>query len=327
MRILPTYHICRVALSEKGWTNNYISAQWFERCFVPQATARNVTGKTILLIYDGHQSHETIELREAALEYGIELYCLPPHTSHWLQPLDVGVFGPLQHAWQNRCVIAMDETGEGITRQQVIKHYMLARAMSFKDKTVLSAWKKSGISPLNPEIFTQRDFGPSFATSIKPLFPASFQSLLDSGPESRGTGVEDNEDNDDEDEDMVIVPSDWSPESNCGVEASDIGPSEDPGRRNDLPILAQPVTTHVSQDISLPEPSSPSESSIPPPSAPPLIQQLTPDVPAHCVPSEGGESPSQLGDRCHRAETSPILPASIPYVSPHQTRSLSRSAS
>ena len=130
--------------------------------------------------------------------------------------------------------------------------------MSFKDKTVLSAWKKSGISPLNPEIFTQRDFGPSFATSIKPLFPASFQSLLDSGPESRDTGIEDNEDNDDEDKDMVIVPSDWSPESNCGVEASNIGPSEDPGRRNNLPILAQPVTTHVSQDISLPKPSSPS---------------------------------------------------------------------
>ena len=85
-----------------------------------------MTGKTILLIYDGHQSHKTIELREAALEYGIELYCLPPHTSHRLQPLDVGVFGPLQRAWQNRCVIAMDETGEGITWQQVIKHYMLA---------------------------------------------------------------------------------------------------------------------------------------------------------------------------------------------------------
>ena len=151
--------------------------------------------------------------------------------------------------------------------------------------------------------------------------------MLDSGPESRDTGIEDNEDNDDEDEDVVIVPSDWSPESNCGVKASDIRPSEDPGRHNNLPILAQPVTTHVSQDVSLPEPSSPSESSIPPPSAPPLIQRLTPNVPAHCVPSEGGESPSQLGDWCHCAETSPILPASIPYVSPHQTHSLSRSAS
>ena len=88
--------------------------------------ARNVTGKTILLIYDGHQLHETIKLREAALEHGIELYCLPPHMLHRLQPLDVGVFGPLQCAWQNCCVIAMDKTGEGITWQQVIKHYMLA---------------------------------------------------------------------------------------------------------------------------------------------------------------------------------------------------------
>ena len=25
--------------------------------------------------------------------------CLPPHSTHLLQPLDVGLFGPLQHAY------------------------------------------------------------------------------------------------------------------------------------------------------------------------------------------------------------------------------------
>jgi hypothetical protein len=201
VRILPTYRIYRVALSEKGWTNNYISAQWFERCFVPQAKARNVTGKTILLIYDGHQSHETIKLCKSALEHGIEHYCLPPHTSHWLQPLDIRVFGPLQRAWQNHCVIAMDEMGkEGVTQQHVIKHYMLAQTLSFKENTILSTWKKSGTSPLNPEVFMQRDFGPSITASIKPLFLASFQSLLNNGP-SEDTGAEVDEDKD-RDKDM-----------------------------------------------------------------------------------------------------------------------------
>ena len=56
--------------------------------------ARNTSGKTILLIYDGHKSHETIELHEMVVQHNIELYCLPAHTSHHLQPLDIGVFGP-----------------------------------------------------------------------------------------------------------------------------------------------------------------------------------------------------------------------------------------
>jgi hypothetical protein len=90
--------VCRIALSEKGWTSNYIMAEWFKQCFVPQAMERNTSGKMILLICDGHHSHETIELRAMALGHQIELYCLPPHTSHRLQPLDIGVFGPLQCA-------------------------------------------------------------------------------------------------------------------------------------------------------------------------------------------------------------------------------------
>ena len=188
----------------------------------------------------------------------------------------------------------MDETGKGITRQHVIKHYMLARATSFKEKTIVSAWKRSGLSPLNPEVFTQRDFGPSVTTSIKPLFPASFQSLLDDGPESdTGAGEEIGKD-----EDMIVVPSDWSPESNCGPVASDNEPgTKDLRRHNDLPILDQAATNNTS-DVPHPEPSFPVSSTLPPSAPPQQPQQLIPDVQeASSVPSEeGGESPSELGD-------------------------------
>ena len=89
------YHVCSITLSDKGWTNNYITTQWFEKCFLPQVKARNSSSKMILLIYNGHKSHKMIELREAAEQHDIQLYHLPAHTSHCLQPLDVGVFGPL----------------------------------------------------------------------------------------------------------------------------------------------------------------------------------------------------------------------------------------
>ncbi len=36
---------------------------------------------------------------EEARSKGIVLYVFPPHTTHLLQPLDVGVYGPLKQVW------------------------------------------------------------------------------------------------------------------------------------------------------------------------------------------------------------------------------------
>ena len=48
--------------------------------------------RPVLLIQDGHCSHVSIEGIELATAHSIHLLCLLPHTTHILQPLDVGVF-------------------------------------------------------------------------------------------------------------------------------------------------------------------------------------------------------------------------------------------
>ena len=35
-----------------------------------------------------------------AKSQGINLFCLPPHLTHILQPLDVGVYGPAKKTWK-----------------------------------------------------------------------------------------------------------------------------------------------------------------------------------------------------------------------------------
>jgi hypothetical protein len=55
----------------------------------------------ILLMYNGHGSHTTLDWVTLAHSNNIILFCLPPHTTHRLQPLDVGCFGLLQTAWFN----------------------------------------------------------------------------------------------------------------------------------------------------------------------------------------------------------------------------------
>ena len=68
--------------SENGWITQEIYMEWF---FLPPT-------RPVLLIEDGHSSHITIEVVELACASDVHLLCLPPHTTHILQLLDVGVF-------------------------------------------------------------------------------------------------------------------------------------------------------------------------------------------------------------------------------------------
>ena len=56
-------------------------------------------GEKVLLLLDGHSSHETLDAIEFAKARNIAIFELPPHLTHILQPMDVGFFGPLKTAW------------------------------------------------------------------------------------------------------------------------------------------------------------------------------------------------------------------------------------
>ena len=82
--------------SESGWMGKENFLSWFEKCFVQSLLQ---SGHVILFV-DGHYSHISIKLVQLAREKNVELICLPPHTTHILQPLDVGVYGPFKQEWR-----------------------------------------------------------------------------------------------------------------------------------------------------------------------------------------------------------------------------------
>lgn len=51
---------------------------------------------SVLIIEDGHSSHISIEVMNEACKNDVYLLCLPAHTTHILQPLDVAVFKSLK---------------------------------------------------------------------------------------------------------------------------------------------------------------------------------------------------------------------------------------
>ena len=53
----------------------------------------------VMLFMDRHTSQVSLEIIRLARESEVILFCLPSHTTHALQPLDVGVYGQLKSRW------------------------------------------------------------------------------------------------------------------------------------------------------------------------------------------------------------------------------------
>ncbi|KAJ2965757.1 hypothetical protein NUW54_g14012 [Trametes sanguinea] len=176
-----------VAHSPSGWTQNTICVEWFKRSFIPQTNARRVSEAPILLILDGHRSHVTIEMINLAIENNIHIFLFPPHTTHRLQPLDVGVFNALQSAWHihmNR--FYRISRGEKMDAGEFIREYLALRNRLFTESLIRSAWDASGITSghFRADFFPDSDFAPSHTTSILAHVPSSYPTKHPLFPEN-----------------------------------------------------------------------------------------------------------------------------------------------
>ncbi len=71
---------------------------WFKMIFI--AHCSKLTGFKVLFM-NVHASHVSLEIIKLAIANNIVLICLPPHTSSFLQPLDVGVFKNVKAKWRD----------------------------------------------------------------------------------------------------------------------------------------------------------------------------------------------------------------------------------
>jgi len=86
--------------NSKGWTSNEHGMAWLMQCFNP-CTIDKANECTWLLVCDGHDSHISAEFVRYCYEQNIAILLLLPHSSHLIQPLDIGVFNPLKAAMRS----------------------------------------------------------------------------------------------------------------------------------------------------------------------------------------------------------------------------------
>jgi hypothetical protein len=138
------------ACSESGYTDSKISLEWLKRIFDPQ-TQERANKKPRVLICDGFETHETLEILEFCFENNIILCRLPSHTSHKLQPCDVAVFASIKAAYRDQ-VDRLERGGVNtIGKQHFTSLFSPARERAFTPNNIKAGFAASGLFPFNPD--------------------------------------------------------------------------------------------------------------------------------------------------------------------------------
>ena len=91
-----------VRVSDKGYINKDLFLE-FGLSFVSFLQRENLMdGKPHVVVLDSHYSHlYNVEFLELMRKNDIHVFALPSHCSHWLQPLDRGIFRSFKSAWND----------------------------------------------------------------------------------------------------------------------------------------------------------------------------------------------------------------------------------
>jgi hypothetical protein len=139
-----------ITLSEKGWTNDQIGLLWLSTVFEPY-TAPRTKGVYRLLILDGHGSHITPEFDLFCTEHKIITLCMPAHSSHLLQPLDVSCFATLKRIYGCQIQQLMRDGVNYIDKPDFLTAYNRARIEAITPAIIRSGFAATGLVPFNPD--------------------------------------------------------------------------------------------------------------------------------------------------------------------------------
>lgn len=149
---LGAIHACHPS----GWIQLDLFTRWFEHFLQhvkPCATS------PVLLILDGHASHtRNIKVVDLARKNHVRLLCLPPHSSHKMQPLDKTFMGPLKKYLTEEIRKRLRMQPRAITHFDIAELFGLAYVRAQRAELAISGFRATGIYPVNRHVFEDHDF-------------------------------------------------------------------------------------------------------------------------------------------------------------------------
>jgi len=135
------------AHSPRSFIDSELFTEYFERWRQSIPPARPA-----LLFYDGHASHISNTVIQAARADDIHIFCFPPHTTHLYQPLD-RVFGSLKTAFEHSCQVKMRKNKrKSLNRYDFNSVFAPAWFKSMTPANIQSGFRQCGLWPLDRNI-------------------------------------------------------------------------------------------------------------------------------------------------------------------------------
>jgi hypothetical protein len=152
-----------------------------------------------MLLLDGHESHCNYPFLEYAWRHRILIHVLPAHSSHLTQPLDVGLFGPLQRYYGVLVAEWFKGGYPAISKADFFPLLQKARERTYTSNNIKRAWEGTGLVPYDrrkiqrrlgvvvitqqqPESPTHMLKTPKHPHQIRQILKYSQQLVLEDGP-------------------------------------------------------------------------------------------------------------------------------------------------
>ncbi|XP_071847471.1 tigger transposable element-derived protein 2-like [Apostichopus japonicus] len=144
--------------TESGWMTQTSFQYWFQNQFV-----QNIGNeRPLVLLLDSHEGHIAYDLFQTAEESNIHLYRFLPNATHFLQPLDVGVFGHMKRSyWDYLRKWVARNPGETITQRNVSRIIGNIWEDLERPGLIRKSFLSSGIFPVNRAAVTDEMTMPS----------------------------------------------------------------------------------------------------------------------------------------------------------------------
>lgn len=145
------------ACHPSGWIQTDIFTMWFNHFLKHVKPSED---DPVLLLLDGHNSHtRNMDVIDKAREHHVSIVCLPPHSSHKMQPLDVSFMFPLKTFYAQAIEDWLHSNpGKVVTNFNVGRLFGVAYNRAATMNNSINGFKKTGLFPLNKNAFGDEDF-------------------------------------------------------------------------------------------------------------------------------------------------------------------------
>ncbi len=151
----------KVRASDSGWVNTKLFHE-YGRVFLEFLQKLGLDRMNHVLLLDGHQSHTyNYQFLIEMYRSGVKVLCLPPHTSHFLQPLDNVPLAVFKSTWHEElCQYCRKYAGTALAKN----HFFLLFNCAFRALTppvIVRGFRETGMWPIDIGAIKEHKFAPS----------------------------------------------------------------------------------------------------------------------------------------------------------------------